>query len=102
MLVWTFVISYLCIIMNFNKEQNIIVFMRVFIFAVFFAVFVSDSVAQQKKSESRFHSAYNEIVSMLEDRQPLSIKRSVFLAEWAFLDGRLDYEKNFVNLWQRG
>lgn len=39
--------------------------------------------------------AYSEIVDMLEGRKPLSIKRAVFLAEWAFLEGKLDYEKDF-------
>lgn len=32
---------------------------------------------------------------MLEDSIPLSIKRSVYVAEWAYLDGNLDYEKDF-------
>lgn len=32
---------------------------------------------------------------MLEGRNPLSIRRAVFLAEWAYLDGNLDYEKDF-------
>uniref|UniRef100_A0AB33JKZ8 Uncharacterized protein n=1 Tax=Prevotella sp. GTC17262 TaxID=3236797 RepID=A0AB33JKZ8_9BACT len=54
-----------------------------------------ESHAQKNKTEFRFHSAYKEIVNMLEDRQPLSIKRSVFLAEWAYLDGALDYKKDF-------
>jgi len=30
---------------------------------------------------------------MLDGKQPLSIKRAVFLAEWAYLDGNLDYEE---------
>lgn len=45
--------------------------------------------------KERFYSAYKEIVSMLEDSIPLSIKRSVYVAEWAYLDGNLDYEKDF-------
>ncbi len=28
---------------------------------------------------------------MLDGKAPLSIKRAVFLAEWAYLDGELDY-----------
>ena len=29
---------------------------------------------------------------MLDGKIPLSIKRAVFLAEWAYLDGELDYD----------
>ena len=32
---------------------------------------------------------------MLEGKSTLSIKRSVFLAEWAYLDGNLDFEQDF-------
>ncbi len=32
---------------------------------------------------------------MLENKQPLSIRKAVFMAEWAYLDGELDYEKDF-------
>ena len=41
---------------------------------------------------SRYEAAYAEITAMLEDKQPLSIKRAVFLVEWAYLDGELDYD----------
>jgi hypothetical protein len=33
--------------------------------------------------------AFNEISAMLDGKQPLSIARTVFLAEWAYLDGKL-------------
>jgi hypothetical protein len=33
-----------------------------------------------------------EISAMLDGKQPLSIKRAIFLAEWAYLDGKLNYE----------
>ena len=39
---------------------------------------------------------------MLEDKEPLSIKRSVFLAEWAYLDGNLDYEQDFCEPLSQG
>lgn len=39
---------------------------------------------------------------MLEDSIPLSIKRCVFLAEWAYLDGALDYEKDFCATLSKG
>ena len=32
---------------------------------------------------------------MLEGRAALSIRRAVFMSEWAYLDGDLDYEKDF-------
>jgi len=40
-----------------------------------------------------YNAAYLEMSDMLDDKQPLSIKRAVFLAEWAYLDGKPDYEK---------
>jgi hypothetical protein len=40
-----------------------------------------------------YNAAFLEISDMLDGRQPLSIKRAVFLAEWAYLDGKLDYEE---------
>jgi len=40
-----------------------------------------------------YNTAYLEISDMLDGKRPLSIKRAVFLAEWAYLDGKLDYEK---------
>ena len=41
-------------------------------------------------SDVRYQQAYTEIVSMLEDEQPLSIKRAVYISEWAYLHGELD------------
>ena len=46
-------------------------------------------------SESRsrhYRQAYLEMADMLDGKIPLSIKRAVFLAEWAYLDGDLDYD----------
>lgn len=39
-----------------------------------------------------FHQAYNEIVAMLENRKPLSLKKAVFLVENAWHGNRLKYE----------
>lgn len=39
----------------------------------------------------RYERAYDEMAAMLDGRQPLSIRRAVFLAEWAYLDGKPDY-----------
>lgn len=55
----------------------------------------SGDAIKKKQVEQRFYSAYIEMASMLDGASPLSIKRSVFLAEWAYLDGALDYEKDF-------
>lgn len=46
-------------------------------------------------SESRsrhYRQAYLEMADMLDGKIPLSIKRAVFLAEWAYLDSDLDYD----------
>jgi hypothetical protein len=40
-----------------------------------------------------FNKAYNEITNMLEGKLPLDFKRAVFLTEWAYLGGELDYSK---------
>ena len=45
--------------------------------------------------DKRYVMAYKEMTSMLEGITDLSIKRAVFLSEWAYLDGNLDYEKDF-------
>lgn len=41
---------------------------------------------------SYFEQAYTEIAAMLDGKAPLSIKRAVFLQEWAYLDGDLNYD----------
>jgi hypothetical protein len=46
-----------------------------------------------QKGQEYYDIAFNEISAMLDGKQPLSIKRAVFLAEWAYFDGKLDYEK---------
>lgn len=40
-----------------------------------------------------FNKAYNEIAHMLKGNLPLDFKRAVFLTEWSYLQGNLDYEK---------
>ncbi|TAK42300.1 MAG: hypothetical protein EPO28_07470, partial [Saprospiraceae bacterium] len=40
-----------------------------------------------------FNKAYNEIAQMLEGKLPLDFKRAVFLTEWSFEEGKLDYDK---------
>ena len=48
---------------------------------------------QIETQSSLYNAAFLEISDMLDGKQPLSIKRAVFLAEWAYLDGKLDYEE---------
>lgn len=50
------------------------------------------STAQTQSPDiSRFETAYTEIADMLDGKSSLSIKRAVFLPEWAYLDGKPDY-----------
>lgn len=51
--------------------------------------------AQTDSCRWRYLEAYDEISNMLDEKVEKSIKRAVFLAEWAFLDGQIDYEKDF-------
>lgn len=58
--------------------------------------FVTLDMYCQAKS-SYYQEAYDEIVGMLEGKSALSVKRAVFLAEWAFYDGKVDYQVDFCN-----
>ena len=58
--------------------------------------------AQVDSATWRYEQAFQEMDNMLEGKEALSIKRSVFLAEWAFLDGALDYEKDFCQPLEKG
>lgn len=55
------------------------------------------AIAQQMPAEEYYVQAFNEISDMLAGKDTLSIKRAVFLAEWAYLEGNLDYQKDFCN-----
>ncbi|MDD6722815.1 MAG: hypothetical protein PUE10_02835 [Bacteroidales bacterium] len=67
--------------------------------------------AQSMKPEDFYVSAFNVMSDMLSGRDTLSIKRAVFLAEWAYYEGKLDYQvdfcdeidriKDFVNLFYK-
>ncbi|MDE5555789.1 MAG: hypothetical protein K2J10_11500 [Muribaculaceae bacterium] len=41
--------------------------------------------------------AFNEMSDMLAGRDSLSIKRAVYLAEWAYYEGKLDYKTDFCD-----
>lgn len=53
--------------------------------------------AQTKAAEDYYVSAFNEMSDMLAGRDTLSIKRAVFLAEWAYYEGKLDYKTDFCD-----
>jgi hypothetical protein len=44
-------------------------------------------------SDQYFNSAYNEIRRMLRGEIPLDFKRAVFLTEWAYKEGQIDYDE---------
>ncbi len=52
--------------------------------------------AQSMTAEDYYVSAFNEMSDMLAGRNSLSIKRTVFLAEWAYYEGNLDYKTDEV------
>lgn len=58
--------------------------------------------AQMDDSYRRYEDAYQEIFNMLDGEIVPSIKRAVFLSEWAFLDGQLDYDKDFCQPLAKG
>ena len=63
----------------------------------------SQPIFAQGNGDSGFYDkAYSEITGMLEERNPLSVKRAVFLAEWAYLDGNLNYERDFCEPIKKG
>lgn len=45
------------------------------------------------KNDAYFDAAYDEIVRMIDGRDSISVKRAVFLIEWAYLEGKPDYKK---------
>ncbi len=53
--------------------------------------------AQVQRAEDYYVSAFNEMSNMLAGRDSLSIKRAVFLAEWAYYEGNLDYKTDFCD-----
>lgn len=53
----------------------------------------------QIETKSRYYNAaYLEMADMLDGKAPLSIKRAVFLAEWAYYDGKLDYDQYCLHI----
>ena len=62
-----------------------------------FCLFTFGLHAQSKRSkvceDIYFDRAYYEFLDMLEKKSPLSIKRGIFLIEWTYLEGKLDYDQ---------
>ena len=80
-------------------------FKKIYIFGLLiFLLFLlaQNAFAQGNLDSNYYDKAYLEIDSMLYGRIPLSIKRAVFLAENAYLDGSLDYEKDFCEPIKQG
>ncbi len=65
-------------------------------------ILVQTAFAQGDIGTTYYQKAYSEIGNMLHGINPISIKRAVFLAEWAFLDGDLDYEKDICEPIRKG
>ncbi len=60
-------------------------------------IFPLHIIAQIKTAEDYYMTAFNEMSDMLAGRDSLSIKRSVYLAEWAYFEGNLDYKTDFCD-----
>ncbi|MDE6854019.1 MAG: hypothetical protein K2J38_03080 [Muribaculaceae bacterium] len=69
---------------------------RLWLFLVLFPLQLS-AEAQSMTAEDYYVSAFNEMSDMLAGRDSLSIKRAVFLAEWAFYEGKPDYKTDFCD-----
>lgn len=53
------------------------------------------AIVQNSIGNESYEKAYMEMADMLDGKIPMSIRRAVFMAEWAYLDGNLDYEKDY-------
>ncbi|MDD6832184.1 MAG: hypothetical protein PUE80_03370 [bacterium] len=69
---------------------------RIIISTLSLFIYLNTFATQPKDAKEYYLQSYSEITNMLEGQTPLSIKRAVYLAEWAFLEGKVDYEKDFI------
>lgn len=69
---------------------------RIWLYLLLFPLQLSVK-AQSMTAEDYYVHAFNEMSDMLAGRDTLSIKRAVYLAEWAFYEGILDYKTDFCN-----
>lgn len=70
--------------------------MRLWLYLLLFPLQLSVQ-AQLRIAEDYYVSAFNDMSDMLAGRDSLSIKRAVFLAEWAYYEGNLDYKTDFCD-----
>lgn len=68
---------------------------KVIIAIIFQICFSQATFARGNSVSALYDKAYMEMADMLEGKKPISIRKAVFMAEWAYLDGKLDYEKDF-------
>lgn len=71
--------------------------MKKFWLCIILSLLQLSTLAQEKIAEDYYVSAFNEMSDMLAGRDSLSIKRAVYLAEWAFYEGKLDYKTDFCD-----
>lgn len=67
---------------------------KIWILAVISPFLIS---AQHLSPVDYYISAYNEIAPMLSGKKTVSIKRAVYLSEWAYYEGDLDYKLEFCD-----
>lgn len=71
--------------------------MKKFWLCIILSLLQLSTLAQEKIAEDYYVSAFNEMSDMLAGRDSLSIKRAVYLAEWAYYEGKLDYNTDFCD-----
>lgn len=71
--------------------------MRKVVLYIIFLIVQLSFQAQSRTAEDFYISAFQEISNMLAGRDTVSIKRAVFLAEWAYYEGKLDYKTDFCD-----
>lgn len=66
--------------------------MKKVLFILLLVICIHRTILAQQSAASCFEQAYSEMAAMLDGGKRLSIKRAVFLPEWAYLNGEPDYE----------
>ncbi len=62
-----------------------------------FVILPLSLAAHSRAAEDYYEYAFEEMSDMLSGKDSLSIKRAVFLAEWAYYEGELDYKADFCD-----
>lgn len=66
--------------------------MKKALFVLLFSIGINHRTPAQQPVSTYFEQAYAEISAMLDGRDSVNLKRAVFLQEWAYLDGNLNYK----------